>query len=46
MQVIVDLDAVKRGESALKVKPRLPLRMAENTRINLDLLWEGKSYHV
>ena len=46
LQVIVDLDAVTRGEPALKVKPRLPVRVAEETRLNLDLLWKGKTYHV
>ncbi len=46
LQVIVDLDALKIGKPAVRYKPQLPLRMLENSRINLDLMYDGKILHL
>jgi len=46
LQVIVDLDALKAGKPAVRYKAQFPVRMLENSRINLDLMYEGKVLHL
>jgi hypothetical protein len=46
LQIVIDVDAALRGKAALKFKPSLTLHMLENSRVNLDLLIDGKNVRV